>query len=126
MSGLLFKFAQLIARQGRKKITHDIAHTSPVPKWTHADKIRELKTDEYVSGEYLAKLINASRKKTDLNEIAKYLVDKNKVANLKPSELAQLKAKLTERMDLIDMKALLKHFRENGSINFADWFDLFL
>jgi hypothetical protein len=129
MSGLLFKFAQLIARQGRKKITHDIAHTSPVPnlpKWTHADKIRELKTDEWVSGEYLSKLINASRKKTDLNEIAKYLADKNKVANLKPSELAQLKAKLTEKIDLIDMKALLKHFRENGSINFADWFDIFL
>jgi hypothetical protein len=124
MSGLLFKLAKWVG----KKTSHT-APTPPVPnlpKWTHADKIRELKTDEYVSGEYLAKLINASRKKTDLNEIAKYLADKNKVANLKPSELAQLKAKLTEKIDLIDMKALLKHFRENGTINFSNWFDIFL
>jgi hypothetical protein len=124
MAGLLFKLAKWIGKK--------TSHTAPappvpnLPKWTHADKIRELKTDEYVSGEYLAKLINASRKKTDLNEIARYLSDKNKVANLKPSELAQLKAKLAEKIDLIDMKALLKHFRDNGSINFADWFDLFL
>jgi hypothetical protein len=121
MTGLLFKLAKWVG----KKTSHT-APTPPVPKWTHADKIRELKTDEYVSGEYLTKLINASHKKSDLNEIAKYLADKNKVANLKPSELAQLKAKLTERMDLIDMKALLKHFRDNGTINFSNWFDIFL
>ena len=117
MSSLLFKLAKWVEKK---------APTPSVPRWTHADKIRELQTDEYVSGEYLAKLINASRKKEDLNEIARYLNDERKVANLKPSELAQLKTKLTEKMDLIDMKALLKHFRENGTLDFAHWFDLFL
>ncbi|MED4299732.1 hypothetical protein P9204_04370 [Geobacillus stearothermophilus] len=101
-------------------------YTPEVRKITHADRIKELKTDEFVSGEYLKGLIAASRKKADLQEIMKYLADKSKTANLSAREVAALKRKVVEKIDALDMKELLKHFRDKGTLHFADWLDIFL
>ncbi|AMV11518.1 hypothetical protein GT3570_11350 [Geobacillus thermoleovorans] len=101
-------------------------YTPEIKKPTHADKIKELQTDELVSKEYLQSLINASRKKTDLQEILKYLNDKAKTANLNTQEIAKLKWKISEKIDTLDMKEMLKQFREGGHISLTDWWDYFV
>lgn len=92
----------------------------PSPKpWTHADKIKELPTDQFVSPDYLKSLITNSHKKTDLNEVIRYLKDNSRAGNLDRRELRSLLKKAQDKIDTIDIRALLNHARENGTISFS-------
>lgn len=92
----------------------------PSPKpWTHADKIKELPTDQFVSSDYIKSLITNSHKKTDLNEVIRYLRDKSRAGNLDKREIGALLKKAQNKIDDIDIKTILKHARENGTISFS-------
>ena len=90
---------------------------------THADRIKGLKNDEFVSGDWIKKLINTSRKPEDLLEIRKYLKNPEKTANMGGNEVGSLirtvnnKIKDIEKNELLEK--LLKSMKE-GMIFFTD------
>lgn len=93
-------------------------------KWTHADKIKELHLNEWLSPDYLKKLIVNSKKPSDVKEILAYLKDNGKVGNLNDSTYSSLlraaKAKLSKLEDNELMKEILKRAKDR-TLQFIDF-----
>lgn len=82
-------------------------------KWSHAGKLKELKTDGEVSKEYLTKLIKGSSKKGDIHRIMNYLFDNAKTANLANNERGHLLSLAKDKLEQIDYKEFVQLLKEN-------------
>lgn len=124
----VLKLLQFVTKESTKKLSkkvaQDLNHVPVKVKWTHSDKIKELHLDELLSPDYIKKLINSSRKPTDLKEIIVYLKDEAKTTNLNDSVyfslLKSAKSKLKKLEDSELMKELLKQAK-NGTLHFIDF-----
>lgn len=126
ISKIIFSGAKKLGNTGGKIVKSDIERAAITPNWSHADKIKELKTDSRLSPDYIENLIKNSNNKTDLNAIVNYLKDKDKVDNIPAGKVEQLKKIANEKIENIELKELLKLAKDKGLLSLEDTINLFI
>ncbi|MDD9266024.1 hypothetical protein ACFPES_03160 [Paenibacillus sp. GCM10023248] len=127
LGGLLKFFAKEIGNKGGRIVARDIQAAESSFRWTHADKIAELKNDVGLSPSYVKELINESTKVEDLDKIYRYL---NKPGNhYDNSMLHSLYQKLMNKVIEVDnqntMREMIRVFKEKG-MSMIDHLDYFI
>lgn len=125
-AGLFRFFAREIGKQGGKRVASDVNAAERAFRWTHSDKIAELKGDTGLSPSYVKELIESSTKLEDLKAITIYMQKNNGYTR---DVMESIYRKLIKQMDDIQDKAALKEmirvFREKGT-SLLDHFDHFV
>ncbi|MDR6883083.1 hypothetical protein [Bacillus sp. 3255] len=127
LGGLLKFFAKEIGNKGGRIVARDIQAAESSFRWTHADKIADLKTDVGLSPSYVEELIDKSSKVEDLDKIYRYL---NKPGNhYDNSSLHSLYQKLMNKVIEVDnqntMREMIRVFKEKG-MSMIDHLDYFV
>lgn len=125
--GLLRFFAKEAGHKMGGVVAKDVNAAQKVIRWSHADKIAELKTDTGLSPTYVKELIENSDSVNDLTKITNYL---GKKANGYDAQTMQtFYEKLLRRInDVEDKRALqemIRAFREK-SLTMIDHLDHFI
>ncbi|MEC0265169.1 hypothetical protein [Paenibacillus anseongense] len=127
LGGLLKFFAKEIGNKGGRIVAKDIQAAESSFRWTHAEKIADLKNDVGLSPSYVKELIDDSTKVEDLDKIYRYL---SKPTNhYDKSMLHGLYQKLMNKVIEVDQSATLKEmirvFKEKG-MSMVDHLDYFV
>jgi hypothetical protein len=125
--GLAKLFAREAGKKMGKRVKADV-NASQI-KWTHSDKIKELKTDSELSPTYLQELIAKSSSKKHLMELEKYLTETTKIGNLDKRTWTSLLKKVDGKLDKIKedevLKQLIKAAKEKAAAHVDDITNLF-
>jgi hypothetical protein len=80
---------------------------------TFAQKIKALKTDEFVGDEYIAGLIKSSKNKTNLSAIKEYL-ESDRSSNLPVNVVKKFIRQVNYKINAIDKDELLQRLLEKA------------
>lgn len=125
--GLLKFIAKEIGNKGGKVVAKDIKIAESSFRWTHAEKIAELKTDVDLSPSYVKELIDSSSSVEDLDKIYRYLGKPDN--HYDNSMLHGLYQKILNKVIDIDdknaMRQMIRVFKEKG-MSMIDHLDNFV